>query len=193
MVDPIVIPDIKALLAKRAPSAAEMEESFRLYFGRNPRANAPFKSFREMTDSPQFANVVRYAQQRLRRRSSETERYEYVTARDQLMINVMKVMADHQLDAIVYKTVEHQPTLIKDGIGAPWVNTKGVPWLNTFLVFVPALSVPAGFTSDNLPVGITFQGRPYDESLLLRLACAYEHRTHHRKPTDTAPRLANEP
>ena len=32
------------------------------------------------------------------------------------MVNLMKVMADHRLDAIVHKTVEHQPTLISDGI-----------------------------------------------------------------------------
>ncbi len=59
-------------------------------------------------------------------------------------------MADHQLDAIVHKAVEHQPTLIKDGIAPPFVDQKGAPHLNTFLVFVPTIVVPAGFTRDNL-------------------------------------------
>ena len=89
-------------------------------------------------------------------------------------------MADNQLDAIVHKSVEHQPTLIKDGINPPYVNNKGVPVLNTFLVFAASITVPSGFTTDNLPVGITFFGRPYTEPTLLKLAYAYEQATSHR-------------
>ena len=109
------------------------------------------------------------------------------------MINFLKVMADHKLDAIVYKSIEHQPTLIKDGMNPPYVNTKGAPHLNTFLVFVPVIAVPAGFTSDNLPSGITFMGRPYDEGTLIKLAYAYEQATHHRRPPSTTPALPGEP
>jgi Asp-tRNA(Asn)/Glu-tRNA(Gln) amidotransferase A subunit family amidase len=89
-------------------------------------------------------------------------------------------MADNRLDAIVHKTVEHQLTLIKDGINPPYVSQKGVPSLNTFLVFVSSITVPSGFTTDNLPVGITFFGRPYSEPELLKLGYAYEQATHHR-------------
>ena len=109
------------------------------------------------------------------------------------MVAVMKVMADERLDAIVHKTVEHQPTLIKDGVNPPYVSQKGVPALNTFLVFVPVISVPAGFTTDNLPAGITFMGRPYEDGTLIRLAYAYEQGTRHRRPPETTPKLANEP
>jgi hypothetical protein len=44
-------------------------------------------------------------------------------------------MADNKLDAVVHKTVEHQPTFIKDGINPPYSSNKGVPTLNTFLVY----------------------------------------------------------
>ena len=97
----------------------------------------------------------------------------------------MKLMADERLDAIVYKSVEHQPVLIADGIQPPYPNMRGTPHLNTFLGNVPALSVPAGFSTDDLPVGITFQGRPYGESALIGLAYAYEQATHHRTPPAT--------
>ena len=42
--------------------------------------------------------------------------------------------------------------------------------------------VPAGFTRDNLPGGICFLGRPYDDGGMIKLAYAYEQATHHRRP-----------
>ena len=39
---------------------------------------------------------------------------------------------------------------------------------------LPAISVPCGFTSDGLPVGLQFIGRPFDESTLLQIAYSYE-------------------
>ena len=160
-----------------------------------------------MLSAPEFDEVTRYARIRFRAMvpAAGVERvsrgpyagtevgtsrhYDYLVARDQLMHNLLKVMADHQLDAIVYKAVEHQPTLIEDGLNPPFVNTKGVPFVNTFLVYVPAIVVPSGFTTDNLPVGITFMGRPYDDGAMLRLAYAYEQTTHHRRPPSTTPPL----
>ena len=97
------------------------------------------------------------------------------------MIRMLAVMADHKLDAIVHKAVEHTPTLIKDGVNPPYVDQKGAPHINTFLVFVPSVVVPAGFTRSKLPAGITFLGRPYDDAGMLRLAYAYEQATKHRK------------
>ena len=98
------------------------------------------------------------------------------------MINMLKVMADHRLDAIVHKAVEHQPTLIKDGINPPYVDQKGAPHINTFLMFVPSIVVPAGFTRDNLA------GRDHIPRAALRLmhkmiqlAYAYEQATQHRR------------
>jgi amidase len=66
--------------------------------------------------------------------------------------------------------VEHQPTLIKDGINPPYLTNKGVPVLNTFLVYAPSITVPSAFTTDNLPVGIAFLGRPSSEPTMLKLA-----------------------
>jgi Asp-tRNA(Asn)/Glu-tRNA(Gln) amidotransferase A subunit family amidase len=98
-------------------------------------------------------------------------------------------MAQYKLDAIVHKSVEHTPTLIKDGLNPPYVNHKGAPHLNTFLIYVASIAVPAGFTADNLPVGITFFGRPYSEPTMIKLAYAYEQATHHRKAPPTTPAL----
>jgi aspartyl-tRNA(Asn)/glutamyl-tRNA(Gln) amidotransferase subunit A len=42
------------------------------------------------------------------------------------------------------------------------------------LAGLPAISVPCGFTSTRLPIGLQLTGRPFDEATLLRAADAYE-------------------
>jgi amidase len=197
VVDPIVIPKLNELQAKRAGHPDDAEQSFKMYFARS--ANPPFKSRQDIVQRPDLvAKMFQPRQSGWRPTSTErsvalSRHHEYLLARGELMTNILKVMADNKLDAILYKTVEHQPTLISDGIKPPYVNMKGVPALNTFLVFVPVISVPAGFTVDNLPVGITFQGRPYSDATMIKLAYAYEQATLHRKPPSTTPALPREP
>ena len=49
---------------------------------------------------------------------------------------------------------------------------------------LPAISVPCGFTSDGLPIGLQIAGAPGDEARVLALAHAYEQATdwHERRP-----------
>ena len=180
VVDPIVIPKIKELLAKRSGGPGETEQSFKNYYGRS--SQPPFKSPQEVIASPDFAKVVKRSQDRFKRNPDAAKHYESLRAQDELMTIFLKVMADQKLDAIVHKAVEHQPTLIKDGVNPPFVDQKGAPHLNTFLVYVPTIVVPAGFTRDNLPAGACFIGRPYDDGNLIKFAYAYEQATHHRRP-----------
>jgi amidase len=187
IVDPIAIPEIKELLAKRSGGPTDTDESFKNYFGRSARP--PFKTPDEVVASPEFAKVVKRSQDRFKRKPDPTKHYESLKAQDRLMTNFLTVMADHNLDAIVHKAVEHQPTLIKDGVAPPFVDQKGAPHLNTFLVYVPTIVVPAGFTRDNLPAGLCFIGRPYDDGSLIKFAYAYEQATHHRRPPATTTAL----
>ena len=46
----------------------------------------------------------------------------------------------------------------------------------------PSIIVPAGYTSDGAPVGLTFLGRAWSEPTLVRLAHAFEQATRHRCP-----------
>jgi Asp-tRNA(Asn)/Glu-tRNA(Gln) amidotransferase A subunit family amidase len=137
--------------------------------------------------SPLFEQVLRGARNRWLRAAPADAHYAYLRARDLLMIRLLKVMADHRLDAIVHKAVEHQPTLIKDGVNPPYVDQKGAPHINTFLVFVPSIVVPAGSTRDGLPAGITFLGRPYDDAKMIGYAFAYEQATRHRRAPQHTP------
>jgi amidase len=56
-------------------------------------------------------------------------------------------------------------------------------WYVTFMAN-PAISVPAGFTSSQLPVGLQIVGRHRDDWSVLQLAHAFEQETRHglRRP-----------
>ena len=49
---------------------------------------------------------------------------------------------------------------------------------------VPAISIPCGFTSSGMPIGMQLAGRSFDEATVLRVAYAYEQATdwHTRRP-----------
>ena len=184
IVDPVVIPDLNALLDRRARDAEADDQAFTEYFA---HATAPFATRQDAMASPLFDQVTQRGRDRWQTPQPADAHYDYLKARDTLMTRLLQVMADHRLDAIVHKAVEHQPTLIEDGVNPPFVDQKGAPHINTFLVFVPSVVVPAGFTRDDLPAGITFLGRPYDDANMIRLAYAYEQATHHRRAPATTP------
>ena len=119
----------------------------------------------------------------------------YMLARDQLRQDVYQVMADHGLDALVHTTFDHPPSLI-----APDVETNPSPAddyglgdnrLLSPLTGWPAVTVPAGFTPDGLPIGIEFLGRPFAEGMLMRFGYAFEQATGHRSPPERAPALGS--
>ena len=185
IVDPVEIPGMNDLLDKRARNNTEENQSFADYAAGG--ANTPFKTRAEIMASPLFQETVHGVRTRWKNEDTSKEFGEYLHARDMLMTRFLATMADYNLDAFVHKAVEHQPTLIKDGINPPHIDQWGAPHINTFLIFVPSVVVPAGFTTDNLPGGITFLGRPYDDANMINFAYAYEQATHHRKIPDCAP------
>lgn len=184
IVDPVEIAELKPLLAKRAFGTPEADEAIKYYL--EGSATPPFKSREEAMASPLFQKLLKPTQDRWLRvvppgPASDARQLASYKARDRLMTNMLKTMADHRLDAIVHKAVEHLPTLIAEGVNPPFTEQKGASHLNTFLEIVPSVVVPAAFTAEGLPTGITFLGRPFADAEMLRFAYAYEQATHHRR------------
>jgi len=118
---------------------------------------------------------------------------EVLTARERLRRSVMTTMANHRLDALVYATFDHQTTVIaSDVLTNPNTEDRYALGNNRYLspvIGFPALTVPAGFTTDNLPIGLEFLGRPFTEATLLQFGYAYEQGTHRRQPPTPTPAL----
>ena len=91
-------------------------------------------------------------------------------------------------DAVVLPTRRHTPRTIDAAIKREESDKPRNPELeNTgqFNIYgIPAISVPCGFTSSGLPVGLMIAGPRFSESRVLALANAYERATewHFRRP-----------
>ena len=98
---------------------------------------------------------------------------------------VTTVMDRYQVGALVYPTWNNPPAKIGDFKGYKGDNSQLIaPHTGQ-----PAFTVPMGFTYDQLPAGLQFLGRSFDESTLIKYAYAYEQATHHRKAPARFPAL----
>ena len=99
------------------------------------------------------------------------------------------VLDDHDLDAIVYPTSPTRPgpAGVYRGSSAPNPAPSATNLAN--LSGLPDLIVPAGYTGDRLPVGISFLGREFSEARLLALGYAFEQATRVRRDPVHAPAL----
>ena len=197
VVDPLTIPDFQNRM-KRAyeDNVFEPEEATNKYLAEHP--NAPVKTLRDILLTGKV--VPRRASQLLAnvgRSTREPEYLQLLLVREETRQLVLKLMADNQLDALIYATFDHQPTPIaadvltnpntQDPYRRGW-NRDLAPALG-----FPALTVPAGFTTDGFPVGMEILGRPFTEGTLFKLAYSYEQGTRNRKPPATTPALVGEP
>ena len=98
--------------------------------------------------------------------------------RKNLLDAVVGAMDKHKIDALVYPSWNNPPRKTGD-LKSPHGNNSPIIAPHTGQ---PAITVPMGFTSEGLPAGLQFLGRPFSEAMLYPYAYAYEQATRHRKP-----------
>ncbi|WP_309104741.1 amidase [Microbacterium sp.] len=131
----------------------------------------------ELTDIPDLAEGVRGLE--------ETRR-----------IDLEEWMADLALDAVVFPAVADVGAADMDvneaSADAGWRNGVWVANGNLAIrhLGIPTVTVPMGTMADTrMPVGLTFAGRAYDDTALLRLAAAFEALAPRRTEPPRTPRL----
>ena len=88
---------------------------------------------------------------------------------------VVAFLEANKLDALVYPTVRRKAALINE-------PQRGANCQLSAVTGLPALTMPAGFTPDGLPIGVELLGRPLADTRLLSLAYDYEQSVHPRRP-----------
>jgi amidase len=102
------------------------------------------------------------------------------------------MLSSQQLDAIVYPTSPRRPALLTAPPDTAPANPTASATNIANLTGFPDLVVPAGFTGDDLPVGISFFGPAFSERKLLSLGYSFEQATHARRRPVHAPALKGE-
>jgi amidase len=147
----------------------------------------------DISGAPSLAEIVsdgRYhpdVAERLTRSNAvdtlDTDEYrEALGRRDTVRRRVVETLDELALDALIYPTMRQQAAVIGQPQGGD--NCRLSPHAG-----LPAITVPAGFTPDEMPVGLEMLGRPFAESRLLTLAYAFEQATGHRRPPASTPPL----
>jgi aspartyl-tRNA(Asn)/glutamyl-tRNA(Gln) amidotransferase subunit A len=115
--------------------------------------------------------------------SADVKSETYVQARRQLDLlrrEIKKVFGE--VDLLITPTLPAPPVTIAQGADPTAVSIRNT--LPFDVLGLPTISVPCGFTSSGLPIGLQISGAPFAESTVLTLAHAYEQATewHTRHP-----------
>jgi aspartyl-tRNA(Asn)/glutamyl-tRNA(Gln) amidotransferase subunit A len=122
--------------------------------------------------------------QRITQNGARVKTHDYAQARHQIDLlrrEIKKTFAS--VDLLITPTLPSPPVLITQGADPTAVSIRNtVPF---DVLGLPAISIPCGFTSTGLPIGLQIAGAPFAESTVLALARAYERETewHQRHPT----------
>ena len=97
---------------------------------------------------------------------------------------MLATLEEQRLDAVAYPTLRRKPAII----GEAQIGTTCQLSAATGL---PAISMPAGFSLDGLPIGIELLGGAFTEATLLKYAFASEQATRPRRPPFSTPALVH--
>lgn len=178
----VAIPDLFALAVGGNVIGHEFKFDLADYLAQHP--NAPVKSLAEILSlglhHEQLDALLRLRDKPTQR---DTEAYKVALEKRKLLRDaVLNLMATQKLDAIAYPVLQRKAALIGDaqpGATCPLSSNTGLP----------ALSVPAGFTPDGVPVGMELLGAAFAEANLMSLGFALERLNHLRRAPYSTPQL----
>ena len=150
-------------------------------------SDAPVKTLQDIIDDgrylPSLGNNLVFSQS-IESFADNPEYLERLSRREFLRDATIEVMEQLDLDALIYpmKTVP-----------APVIGETPPESDNSFtsIAGLPGIVVPAGFTSQGLPVGLEIAGFPFSEASLLGFAYDYSLATEHRNSPDSLVEIGN--
>ena len=149
-------------------------------------SGAPVESISELLESGKYhaALEARYRRSIARARDTEEHGARLLRQTELRRLLVEALEADN-IDALVYPTLRVKPVLIGEAQYGSLCRIAAHSGL-------PAMSMPAGFTADGIPVGIELLARPFEDGRLIALAYAWEQLEQPRRVPQRTPSLVSD-
>ncbi len=149
-------------------------------------SDAPVQSLDEVLDSGQYHAALEQRYRRSLARAGETDEYHKRLARREALRKLLvAALTEHDLDALVYPTLRVKPAFVGESQYGSLCRLAAHSGL-------PAMTLPAGFTEDGLPVGMELMAGPGQDGQLLALAYAWEQAVQPRQPPARTPSLVGD-
>jgi Asp-tRNA(Asn)/Glu-tRNA(Gln) amidotransferase A subunit family amidase len=178
----IAVPGLADLLRDSSVIADEFKFDLMAYLAKHP--NAPVKSLGEVIERGLHHEALD-ANFKLRNtpEKRETEHYrQAMVKRRAARAAVLATLEEQRIDVLAYPTLRRKPA----AIGDPQIGSNCQLSATTGL---PAITIPGGFTTDGLPIGLELLGGAWTEATLLKYAYAWEHATKPRRAPFSTPPL----
>ncbi len=180
----VVVPGLDSLVSRASVIDFEFKYDLMDFLASQP--NAKVSSLADILRLGMYDVAL---EQPFRRRDSlgtrDSAPYREALARRQRARDLVIAFLDSgRYDALVYPTMRRKAAIIGE---LPIGSTCAL----SAVTGLPALSVPAGFTVDGLPIGAELLGRPFADAQLVSLAFDYEQSVHPRRAPSTTPPLVD--
>lgn len=190
VLDPLDIPGLTELLTNTFYNTFEYDMNNYL---QTLGSKAPFKTVQDFIASGKYLSAINgviFSSLKGNVAPESDPAYaDFLQRRDSSRMMLERFIKQNKLDAILYPTLTQSAPLISDPstlYRPPGGLTQKAIDISPYLGF-PAITVPGGFTSLGLPVGIELLGAPFTEGTLIGLAYSYEQATKHRRPPKSTP------
>ncbi|MDZ7701206.1 MAG: amidase family protein [Halobacteriales archaeon] len=190
LVDPVELPDLDARLEATSLYVAAGRAAIDDFLSARP--TAPVGSVRDLYEAGHYHELhrlfERMAEDGPRDPTDHPGYWRAVGAQGALGRAVLRCFATHDLDALAFPTVQVGPPTEDELRHGPYASLRLNPVLAP-RAGCPAMSVPAGFTDEGVPVGVELLGKPFDEARLIELAAGYERAADPRRAPPITPAL----
>ncbi len=184
----VTIPNLAEILSFPSLSGFEFKRDLNAYLAERPAPPSGVRTLGDIIESGLYLESFEAAYIARNNQPPPEENPDYLRIIQErpALTQTALLSALEGFDALIYPSVASPPNIFGQPLASGAANR-----LSPFSGF-PAITVPAGFTPDGLPVGLEFLGRAYDESTLLRLAFSFEQGTLNRRSPLTTPPLPGE-